>query len=68
MNLTLSNSKTHEHTYFAIIGGTATILFLAYYFMMRKAKGSKVRAQVEQNEYFIEKVKEDDALSVSNTF
>jgi hypothetical protein len=39
-------------------------MFVAYYAMMKKYKQStKIRAQVESNEYFIENVREDDRLS-----
>ena len=66
MNLAVVQ-HTHENTFIAIAGGAAVLLFLSYYYMMRKYKKNKVRAQVEQNEYFIEKVRDDDSISNAST-
>ena len=35
--MNLAQIKPHEHTYIAILGSAATILFLVYFFMMKKA-------------------------------
>lgn len=66
MNLNLDNLGS-EPTVFAMMGSAAVFLFLSYYCMMRKYQVNKVKAQVEQNEYFIEKVREDDTISNAST-
>lgn len=57
MNLNMNGVvRSHETTAIALIGSAGLFLFLAYYCVMKRTKVTKVKAQVEQNEYFIENV------------
>jgi len=68
MNLENIGEVRTEHTVFALIGGSALALSGIYCYIMRKSKVNKVRAQVEQNEFFIENMQDDALSNTSNTF
>lgn len=70
MNLMMQTEEyTAETKVFAASALGGVLMFAGYFLIMKKYKhATRVKAQVD-SEYFIEKVREDDALSnTSNTF
>jgi hypothetical protein len=62
MNLSVE-IKPEDRIYGWVAAG-GVFMFVAYYAMMKKYKSStKIKAQVESNEYFIENVRENDVIS-----